>query len=285
MNYNDGIFYVLVTLFTFLVNTIIKSLTDVVETSEMFKKRLTKYSTVSLGIVSLLIILLFLLRNKNTVFSISQEESVILFIIFISLISYLFLNATISTHFCKKNNSDRKKASRSMFWVNISMIAPIALITCIFQVTSNIIKDDVEAVIKGRYNRYIVEIPRNTFFEFVSSETAQQSEDSEINSILEYVGEGTELILKSGTEIYLNKETQLRFYKENHYLNLKNSETKLYLSPSSVVQLKKKQKVILSEDTAVSINNKNSFLQIPILMIYVLVLCLIIYYLFIGFIK
>ena len=89
MDFNNGILYVFIALFTFLIDSAVKSLTDTADSSEIFKKRMRKYSIASLAIVSLYIILYYF-TTKTSKFNFTAKDGIMLLVVFCVSILYFY---------------------------------------------------------------------------------------------------------------------------------------------------------------------------------------------------
>lgn len=109
MNFGNGILYVFIALLTFLIDSAIRALTDTVENTDNFKKRIRKYSIASLIFVCLYFILYYLM-TKTSKFNFTSEDGVALLIVFVISILYFYLNTTVSTFI--KNTLEKRHVAK-----------------------------------------------------------------------------------------------------------------------------------------------------------------------------
>lgn len=167
MDFNNGILYVFIALFTFLIDSAVKSLTDTADSSEIFKKRMRKYSIASLAIVSLYIILYYF-TTKTSKFNFTTKDGIMLLVVFCVSILYFYLNASISTLVKKwlaKKNWDQNSCW-VMFGFNIVTLIIIIVFANLQLTSQNYINRDTTAVIysKNEDTNYKVIIPKDTLF-------------------------------------------------------------------------------------------------------------------------
>lgn len=284
MDFNNGILYVFIALFTFLIESAVKTLTDTADSSEIFKKRMKKYSIASLAFVSLYIILYYF-ATKTRKFNFTKEDGIMLLVVFCVSILYFYLNASIST--LVKKWLTKKNWGQKLWLVMLCFnIVILSLIYCFakFQLTGqNYINKDTMAVIysKNKDTNYKVIIPKDTLFttdypkENKSDDTNElfQIFDFQVNNSEYKITKGTTIKLLQGTDLYYNNETSLKLIS-----NDKLSESDFYTNDNSVAKLNSEQEVELSEDSTVLLKQQNSYITISIIALYVQILSLIIYY-------
>lgn len=283
MDFNDGILYVFIALFTFLIDSAVKSLTDTADSSEIFKKRMRKYSIASLAIVSLYIILYYF-TTKTSKFNFTTKDGIMLLVVFCVSILYFYLNASISTLVKKwlaKKNWDQNSCW-VMFGFNIVTLI-IIIVFSNFQLTSqNYINRDTTAVIysKNEDTNYKVIIPKDTLFtiDYSINKPDNTSElvqmfDFQVNNSEYKIAKGTTIKLLGGTYLNYNDETSLKLM-----INGKLSKSDFYTNDNSVAKLNSEQEVELSEDSTVLLKQQNSYITISVFALYAQILSLIIYY-------
>lgn len=284
MDFNSGILYVFIALFTFLIDSAVKSLTDTADSSEIFKKRMKKYSIASLTFVSLYFILYYF-ATKTSKFNFTKEDGIMLLVVFCVSILYFYLNASISTLLKKwltKKNWDQRLCLVMMGFNIVILILIIYLAN--FQLTGqNYINRDTMAVIysKSKDTNYKVIIPKDTLFTIdypIKNESDDTTElvkmfDFQVNNSEFKIKKGTTIKLLKGTFIYYNNETSLKLIS-----NDKLSKSDFYTNDNSVAKLNSEQEAELSEDSTVLLKQQNSYIAISIFSLYGQILSLIIYY-------
>lgn len=284
MDFNNGILYVFIALFTFLIDSAVKTLTDTADSSEIFKKRIKKYSIASLAFVSLYIIIYYF-ATKTSKFNFTKEDGIMLLVVFCVSILYFYLNASIST--LVKKWLTKKNWGQNLCFVMIGINIVIGLLIFFFansQLTGqNYINKDTTAVIysKNKDTNYKVIIPKDTLFTMdypIKNESNDTTElikmfDFQVNNSEFKIKKGTTIKLLKGTYIYYNNETSLKLIS-----NDKLSKSDFYTNGNSVAKLKCEQDVELSEDSTVLLKQQNSYITISIVALYVQILSLIIYY-------
>ncbi|HFI0918938.1 TPA: hypothetical protein ACGOYJ_001667 [Streptococcus suis] len=283
MDFNNGILYVFIALFTFLIDSAVKSLTGMADSSELFKKRMRKYSIASLAIVFLYIILYYF-TTKTSKFNFTTEDGIMLLVVFCVSILYFYLNASISTLVKKwltKKNWDQKLWF-IMFGFNI---VTLIFIFCFakFQLTGqNYINKDTTAVIlsKSKDTNYKVIIPKDTLFTIdypinKSNDTSElvQMFDFQVDNSEYKISKGTTIKLLKGTYLYYNDKTSLKLIS-----NDKLSKIDFYTNDNSVAKLNNEQEVKLSENSTVLLKQRDSYLTISAIALYAQIISLIIYY-------
>lgn len=284
MDFNNGILYVFIALFTFLIDSAVKSLTDTADSSEIFKKRMRKYSVASLAFVSIYFILYYF-NTKTSKFNFTKEDGIMLLVVFCVSILYFYLNASIST--LVKNWLTKKNWGQNLCFVMLGFNIVILLLIFLFanfQLTGqNYINKDTMAVIysKSKDTSYKVTIPKDTLFTMdypmknKSDDTTELVEmfDFQVNNSEFKIKKGTTIKLLQGTYIYYNNETSLKLIS-----NDKLSKSDFYTNSNSVAKLNSEQEVELSEDSTVLLKQKNSYITISLFALYVQILSLIVYY-------
>lgn len=284
MDFNKGILYVFIALFTFLIDSAVKSLTDTADSSEIFKKRMKKYSIASLTFVSLYFILYYF-GTKTSKFNFTKEDGIMLLVVFCVSILYFYLNATIST-LVKKWLTKKNRGQSSCFVMMGFNIVILILIICFanFQLTGqNYINKDTMAVIysKSKDTNYKVIIPKDTLFTIdypIKNESDDTTElvkmfDFQVNNSEFKIKKGTTIKLLQGTYIYYNNETSLKLVSKD-----KLSKSDFYTNDNSVAKLNSEQEAELSEDSTVLLKQQNFYITISIFALYGQILSLIIYY-------
>lgn len=283
MDFNNGILYVFIALFTFLIDSAVKSLTGMADSSELFKKRMRKYSIASLAIVFLYIILYYFTTKTNK-FNFTTEDGIMLLVVFCVSILYFYLNASISTLVKKwltKKNWDKK-----LWFIMLGFnIVTLIVIICFarFQLTGqNYINKDTTAVIcsKSKDTNYKVIIPKDTLFTIdypinKSDDTSElvQMFDFQVDNSEYKISKGTTIKLLKGTYLYYNDKTSLKLIS-----NDKLSKIDFYTNDNSVAKLNSEQEVKLSEDSTVLLKQQNSYITISVIALYAQIFSLIIYY-------
>ena len=284
MDFNNGILYVFIALFTFLIDSAVKSLTDAADSGEIFKKRMRKYSIASLTFVFFYIILYYF-TTKTSKFNFTKEDGIMLLVVFCVSIFYFYLNATISTQV--KKWLTKKNRGQNLWFVMFGFnIVILLLIICfaIFQSTGqNYINKDTMAVIysKSKDTNYKVIIPKDTLFTMdypIKNKSDDTTElvkmfDFQVNNSEFKIKKGTTIKLLQGTYIYYNNEISLKLISKD-----KLSKSDFYTNDNSVAKLNSEQEVELSEDSTVLLKQQNSYITISIVALYVQILSLIIYY-------
>lgn len=284
MDFNNGILYVFIALFTFLIDSAVKTLTDTADSSEIFKKRIKKYSIASLAFVSLYFILYYF-ATKTSKFKFTKEDGIMLLVVFCVSILYFYLNASISTlvkkWLTKKNWG--KKLCFVMFGINI-VIGVLIYFFANSQLTGkNYINKDTTAVIcsKNKDTKYKVIIPKDTLFTMDYTTKNESDDTTELLKMFDFQVNNSEFKIKKGTTIKLLEETYI-YYNNETSLNLisndKLSKSDFYTNDNSVAKLKSEQEVELSEDSTVLLKQQNSYIAISIVALYVQISSLLIYY-------
>ena len=282
MNFNDGIVFIFISLLTFLVDSSIKSLTDNVENHDIFKKRMVKYSISSLLIV-IIYFLFYFFNTKTTKFMLTTDDSIILLLIYVFSIIYFNLNASISTLLNRILTRRNKKEHLFIFMMVSNIIIPLIIFLLVGSLLKgqNFLNEEAKGIIKVNKQEYSVIIPQNTslIYDFIPS---QSGNNHEINQLFDPINSSSEYEIKSGSNITLFKGTYLKYFNQNNYLTTKDgdkvSEIEFQLTENSLVQLKETIKVELSENTLVSIQQRNNFLSVQATHLFLLGLLLIIYY-------
>lgn len=283
MDFNNGILYVFIALFTFLIDSAVKSLTDTADSSEIFKKRMRKYSIASLAIVSLYIILYYF-TTKTSKFNFTTKDGIMLLVVFCVSILYFYLNASISTLVKKwlaKKNWDQNSCW-VMFGFNIVTLIIIIVFANLQLTSQNYINRDTTAVIysKNEDTNYKVIIPKDTLFtiDYSINKPNNTSElvqmfDFQVNNSEYKIAKGTTIKLLGGTYLNYNDETSLKLI-----INGKLSKSDFYTNDNSIAKLNSEQEVELSEDSTVLLKQQNSYITISVFALYAQISSLIIYY-------
>jgi membrane protein len=283
MDFNNGILYVFIALFTFLIDSAVKSLTDTADSSEIFKKRMRKYSIASLAIVSLYIILYYF-TTKTSKFNFTTKDGIMLLVVFCVSILYFYLNASISTLVKKwlaKKNWDQNSCW-VMFGFNIVTLIIIIVFANLQLTSQNYINRDTTAVIysKNEDTNYKVIIPKDTLFtiDYSINKPDNTSElvqmfDFQVNNSEYKIAKGTTIKLLGGTYLNYNDETSLKLI-----INGKLSKSDFYTNDNSIAKLNSEQEVELSEDSTVLLKQQNSYITISVFALYAQISSLIIYY-------
>lgn len=283
MDFNNGILYVFIALFTFLIDSAVKSLTDTADSSEIFKKRMRKYSIASLAIVSLYIILYYF-TTKTSKFNFTAKDGIMLLVVFCVSILYFYLNASISTLVKKwlaKKNWDQNSCW-VMFGFNIVTLIIIIVFANLQLTSQNYINRDTTAVIysKNEDTNYKVIIPKDTLFtiDYSINKPDNTSElvqmfDFQVNNSEYKIAKGTTIKLLGGTYLNYNDETSLKLI-----INGKLSKSDFYTNDNSIAKLNSEQEVELSEDSTVLLKQQNSYITISVFALYAQISSLIIYY-------
>ena len=283
MDFNNGILYVFIALFTFLIDSAVKSLTDTADSSEIFKKRMRKYSIASLAIVSLYIILYYF-TTKTSKFNFTTKDGIMLLVVFCVSILYFYLNASISTLVKKwlaKKNWDQNSCW-VMFGFNIVTLIIIIVFANLQLTSQNYINRDTTAVIysKNEDTNYKVIIPKDTLFtiDYSINKPKNTSElvqmfDFQVNNSEYKIAKGTTIKLLGGTYLNYNDETSLKLI-----INGKLSKSDFYTNDNSIAKLNSEQEVELSEDSTVLLKQQNSYITISVFALYAQISSLIIYY-------
>lgn len=284
MDFNNGILYVFIALFTFLIDSAVKTLTDTADSSEIFKKRMKKYSIASLAFVSLYFIIYYF-ETKTSKFNFTKEDGIMLLVVFCVSILYFYLNASIST--LVKKWLTKKNWGQNLCFVMVGINIVIGLIIFFFansQLTGqNYINKDTRAVIysKNKDKNYKVIIPKDTLFTMDHLTKDNSDDTTELIKMFDFQVNNSEFKIKKGTTIKLLKETYI-YYNEETSLKLisndKLSKSDFYTSDNSVAKLNSEQEVELSEDSTVLLKQQNSYIAISIVALYVQISSLIIYY-------
>lgn len=284
MDFNNGILYVFIALFTFLIDSAVKTLTDTADSSEIFKKRMKKYSIASLAFVSLYFIIYYF-ETKTSKFNFTKEDGIMLLVVFCVSILYFYLNASIST--LVKKWLTKKNWGQNLCFVMVGINIVIGLLIFFFansQLTGqNYINKDTRAVIysKNKDTNYKVIIPKDTLFTMDHLTKDNSDDTTELIKMFDFQVNNSEFKIKKGTTIKLLKETYI-YYNEETSLKLisndKLSKSDFYTNDNSVAKLNSEQEVELSEDSTVLLKQQNSYIAISIVALYVQISSLIIYY-------
>lgn len=284
MDFNNGILYVFIALFTFLIDSAVKTLTDTADSSEIFKKRMKKYSIASLAFVSLYFIIYYF-ETKTSKFNFTKEDGIMLLVVFCVSILYFYLNASIST--LVKKWLTKKNWGQNLCFVMVGINIVIGLLIFFFanfQLTGkNYINKDTSAVIysKNKDTNYKVIIPKDTLFTMDYLTKDNSDDTTELIKMFDFQVNNSEFKIKKGTTIKLLKETYI-YYNEETSLKLisndKLSKSDFYTNDNSVAKLNSEQEVELSEDSTVLLKQQNSYIAISIIALYVQISSLIIYY-------
>lgn len=284
MDFNNGILYVFIALFTFLIDSAVKTLTDTADSSEIFKKRMKKYSIASLAFASLYFIIYYF-ETKTSKFNFTKEDGIMLLVVLCVSILYFYLNASIST--LVKKWLTKKNWGQNLCFVMVGINIVIGLLIFFFansQLTGqNYINKDTRAVIysKNKDKNYKVIIPKDTLFTMDYLTKDNSDDTTELIKMFDFQVNNSEFKIKKGTTIKLLKETYI-YYNEETSLKLisndKLSKSDFYTSDNSVAKLNSEQEVELSEDSTVLLKQQNSYIAISIVALYVQISSLIIYY-------
>ena len=212
MDFNNGILYVFIALFTFLIDSAVKTLTDTADSSEIFKKRMKKYSIASLAFVSLYFIIYYF-ETKTSKFNFTKEDGIMLLVVFCVSILYFYLNASIST--LVKKWLTKKNWGQNLCFVMVGINIVIGLIIFFFansQLTGqNYINKDTRAVIysKNKDKNYKVIIPKDTLFTMDHLTKDNSDDTTELIKMFDFQVNNSEFKIKKGTTIKLLKETYI----------------------------------------------------------------------------
>lgn len=284
MDFNNGILYVFIALFTFLIDSAVKTLTDTADSSEIFKKRMKKYSIASLAFVSLYIILYYF-ATKTSKFKFTKEDGIMLLVVFCVSILYFYLNASIST--LVKKWLTKKNWGQNLWFVMFGINIVIGLLIFFFansQLTGkNYINKDTTAVIysKNKDTNYKVIIPKDTLFTMDYPTKNESDDTTELFKMFDFQVNNSEFKIKKGTTIKLLEETYIYYNNETSLKLISNdklSKSDFYTNDNSVAKLKSEQEVELSEDSTVLLKQQNSYIAISIVALYVQIFSLLIYY-------
>jgi hypothetical protein len=285
MNFNNGIVSLIIVFLGVIIQSILNLLKNEIESKEIFKIRLFKYTFASVGIV-IYWVLFFIYSNRNSIEIIPKESNTVLLYIFISSLVYLNFNATVSTTIAKKlnvstSNSNKVKFKKCMIAIHIVFF----IITSLFIVPflssgKNYVKEDT--VVRIKNEKYL--LSKNTTFTF--SFTKKKPYKSVKLSGIRYKFDGSEYELSEGDKIVLFKETVLKkLPTENNDIIYKNgnkyANACIKSNSRTLVETTTKLTVELDKTTPVYINNsQNIFYSFAFCNIFLISLCLILYYIF-----
>ncbi|HFU4327017.1 TPA: hypothetical protein ACGO9A_002277, partial [Streptococcus suis] len=197
----------------------------------------------------------------------TTDDSIILLLIYVFSIIYFNLNASISTLLNRILTRRNKKEHLFIYMMVSNIIIPFIIIILAGSLLKgqNFLNEEAKGIIKVNKQEYSVIIPQNTSFiyDFIPS---QSGKSHEINQLFDPINSSSEYEIESGSNITLFKGTYLKYYNQNNYLTTKDgdkvSEIEFQLTENSLVQLKETIKVELSENTLVSIQQRNNFLSV-----------------------
>lgn len=183
----------------------------------------------------------------------------------------------------KPKETDR----RELLWVYM-IIFNVLMIVTIFQLNSillrgkNYINEDTRATLTTGRQKYEIVIPKDTLFT-VEYSAQNQKTNNPIDEIFNFQVSGSEYKMEKGTSITLLEDTFLQAGQKLSIKLVDNdnkevSDVNFYTNGKSVIKLKRKKTVELSEDSVVLVQQQNSYLVVALVSLYTQILMLIVYY-------